>query len=161
VRLRPLLPAGLRDRPVRDLVGAAQAEVDAAAPALLDLAERTLICSGVSVALPPLRAAFLAVLAQRPDGLGVADLPVANLCDAYRAAGASRATASDLSRRLADASVDAWLHEMVSRLQSRLRACLPLDSALRLAIVRTGRRPHSRYRMAPRVIVVNEPIRPT
>ena len=107
-----------------------------------------------------MQAAFLAVLAQRPDGFGVADLPVASLCGAYRAAGASRATAADLSRRLADAGVDAWLREMVSRLQARLRGCLPLDSALRLAIVRTGRRPHSRY-MAPRVIVVNEPIRPT
>ena len=50
---------------------------------------------------------------------------------------------------------------MVSRLQARLRRGLPLDNALRLAILRTGRRPHSRYRIAPRVIVVNEPIRPT
>jgi len=145
VRLRALLPAEVRGRPVAELVGLAQGRVDAAAPARLDLAGRTLSAGATVVALPPAQAAVLAVLASDEQGVGARDLPIARLARAYRTAGASTAAADDLSRRLDDGA-DAWLRELVSRLNFRIGR----DPGLwRLRIERVGRRPFSRYRLAP------------
>jgi CRISPR-associated protein (TIGR02584 family) len=154
VRLRPLLPGPLRERPIAELIGAAQAQVEVAAPALLDLCERTLTCGGKIIVLPPLQAATLAVLARHPEGFYAFDLPRKDLADAWRATGATRAAAEDLGRRLAEAGADAWLREMISRIQSRLRAELPLEWAARLAVLRVGSRPRTRYCLAPRTRLV-------
>lgn len=154
VRLRPLLPGRLRERPIAELIGAAQARVDAAAPALLDLGERTLTCGGKVIRLPALQAATLAVLARHHEGFCAFDPPREDLMDAWRATGATRAAADDLGRRLAEAGADAWFREMISRMESRLRAELPLGCAARLAVLRAGKRPRTRYCLAPGALLV-------
>lgn len=157
VRLRPLLPERWREQPLSKLIASAQDQIDATAPARLDLAARTLRCGEETLILPPLQAAFLATLARGEDGFGVLDLPVDQLSRAYRAAGAPATVAADLARRLAADGADAWLREMVSRLQSRLReGCSPQWSA-RLAIQRLGRRPATRYRLAHKSVVIDGP----
>jgi hypothetical protein len=159
VRLRPLLPAQLHERPLSELIAAAQHLVDAAAPALLDLGGRTLTCGGRIIALPPVQAAMLAVLANKPEGVCALELPIKLVAEAYRAAGATRGAADELSRRLAKDGADAWLRETISRIQTRLRAGLPLEWSARLAILRAGRRPRTRYALAPRALVICKPSR--
>lgn len=151
VRLRALSPADVRGRPVAELVGLAQGRVDAAAPARLDLAGRTLSAGRIVATLPPAQAALLALLAAKPQGIGVRDLPIDELARAYRVAGASKAAADALSRRLFEEEADAWLREVVSRLRSRLSRDF---SASPLRIERIGQRPFSRYRLAPGAIYV-------
>lgn len=157
IRLRPLLPERWREQPAPKLIAAAQSRIDAAAPARLDLAERTLRCGDETLTLPPLQAAFLATLAACEEGFGVLDLPVDRLAEAYRVASASSAAAADLARRLAADGADAWLREMVSRLQSRLREGFSPQWSQRLAIERLGRRPATRYRLAPESVVMDRP----
>jgi CRISPR-associated protein (TIGR02584 family) len=154
VRLRPLLPARLRERPLSELTAAAHHLVDAAAPALLDLDARTLGCGKRIIALPPIQAAMLAVLANKPEGVCALELPMKLVAQAYLAAGATRGAADELSHRLAEDGADAWLRETISRIQTRLRADLPLEWSTRLAILRVGRRPRTHYVLAPRAVLV-------
>jgi CRISPR-associated protein (TIGR02584 family) len=157
IRLRPLLPERWREQSTPKLIAAAQSHIDAAAPARLGLAERTLRCGDETLILPPLQAAFLATLACSTEGFGVLDLPVDRLAEAYRATGASVATAADLAGRLAADGADVWLREMVSRLQSRLRAGLAPQWSRRLVIERLGGRPATRYRLIPGSVVMDGP----
>ena len=57
-----------------------------------------------------------------------------------------------VAEMLAEEGADAWLRETISRIQTRLRAELPLEWSSRLAILRSGRRPRTRYGLASRVL---------
>ena len=154
VRLRTLLPDSMLDRPIAELISTAQARVDAATPGVLNLTDQRLSFGPCIIKLSPLHAVLIAVLAWHFDGISGNSMPAHAFAKAYLATGATRKAARDLERRLSEFGADAWLRETVSRVQTRLRAELPVSFAARLTILRLGGRPRTRYALSPSALVV-------
>lgn len=146
VRLRALLPAGIRSQSATQLISGVQARITQTAPLVLDVPARRLVQGETSTALPPVLCALLALLADRgPTGVDANGLDVQALCKFYLKAGAGPAATASLARRLARDPSDLWLREHVSRLRRMLEEAQASGMPGTLHIARTGKRPNSRY----------------
>lgn len=153
-RLRALLPDAPATLGAAEVMGLAQCRLEAGAPAVLDLAARTLSLGGTSLILKPIGAALAAFLAEASAvggrGLSPRELDLARLAALYRQAGGGPAAVA-LARTLSRDGPDVWLREHLSRLRKELRVF-----AGALAIVRDGARPLSRYRLLGAPVIVLE-----
>jgi CRISPR-associated protein (TIGR02584 family) len=149
VRLRTFLPAQFSELTLDRLVAVADERLVELAPPRLCLADASLTTGTMIISLSPLRAAVLALLATSADGVAPSNINLVHLAKLYRHSGATKAVATELVHRLTHDGAENWFREQISRLRTDLRRQLGLDGAARLEIFRFGRRPTSRYRMAP------------
>lgn len=152
-RLRLLMPEGRRLRPMPELISALQGAVDRRSVLVLEARTRILrLEGGASLTLPPLQWAVYALLAATAtaecQGIGPRDFDLERLLLFYRDAGAEENAVSALRGRLLRDDPAPWLVEQIARLKAALMSGLGPSVSDAFGIVRLGRRPTSRYKLA-------------